>query len=116
MRCRKWWWPIFPFTLGAGATNAYLLYLSVCDAEGVRRDRLSHRAFLEELSEQLCHLSGGAAQPPQPAAREMERPSPARQKRKQAEAEAGSSGGVKAASFTWARGTAHAPATMRTTT
>ena len=54
MRCQKWWWPIFLFALGAGATDAYLVYRSVCAAEGVvKKNVMSHREFLEELCDQL---------------------------------------------------------------
>ena len=85
MRCRKWWWSIFLFSLGAGATNAYLVYLSACEAEGLRKkDIKSHREFLEELCEQLCHpelrVREATTKPPE---REMERPSPAREERKE---------------------------------
>lgn len=99
-----------------GATNAYLVYRSVCAAEGVaKKNGRSHRQFLEELCDQLCHpeLRG----PKQPE-REMERESPARQKRKErdqdsaggssANEKAGGSGGgssakEKAGKLTWAR-------------
>jgi len=104
MRCRKWWWSVFLFALGAGATNAYLVYLSVCEYEGVaQKDAMSHREFLEELCDQLCHPERRVPKQPE---REMERPSPARQKRKEreeADAEAGSSGAEKAGRITWAR-------------
>ena len=114
MRCRKWWWSIFLFSLGAGATNAYLVYLSACEAEGLRKkDIKSHREFLEELCEQLCHpelrICEATTKPPE---REMERPSPAREERKEREANnsgGDSSGAHKAGKLTWAR-VAHARA------
>jgi hypothetical protein len=103
MRCRKWWWPIFLFAMGAGATNAYLVYRSVCAAEGIAKEKImSHRAFLEELCDQLCHPE--LRTPKQPE-REMERESPARQKRKEREQESGSGSSTKekAGKLTWAR-------------
>lgn len=55
MRNHKWWWAIFLNMLGAGCTNAYLIYLKVCAAEGLRRKEImTHLQFQEQLSEQLC--------------------------------------------------------------
>ena len=70
---------------------------------------MSHREFLEELCDHLCHPPELRA-PKQPE-REMERESPARQKRKERESGSGSAGGSaggssgkeKAGKLTWAR-------------
>ena len=55
MRNRKWWWSLFLYGLGVAATDAFLCYKEVCLAEGIKERRISHRAFMEELSDQLCH-------------------------------------------------------------
>ena len=61
------------------ASRILMVYRSVCAAEGLPKI-MTQREFREELCNQLCHPE--LRTPKQPE-REMERESPARQKRKE---------------------------------
>jgi hypothetical protein len=54
MRKCKWWWAIFIWVIGVAQTNAYILYIKVCKARHVGKDRiLSHKDFIKKLAFQL---------------------------------------------------------------
>ena len=51
LRNRKWWWSILFWALGVMLTNSYVLYTTMCDADGIeKRNRLSHYDFLREIA------------------------------------------------------------------
>ena len=53
-RNRKWWWAIYLWTIGSACTNAYKIYVKVCDAHAVLLNRrLTHLRFQATLPEQL---------------------------------------------------------------
>jgi len=53
-RNRKWWWAIYLWTIGSACTNAYKIYVKVCDAHAVPLNRrLTHLRFQATLPEQL---------------------------------------------------------------
>ena len=46
MRKRKWWWAIFFWAVGVILVNAYILYVRLCEEEGIaKRDIMSHHDF-----------------------------------------------------------------------
>ncbi|KAK3259111.1 hypothetical protein CYMTET_31882 [Cymbomonas tetramitiformis] len=58
MRQRKWWFPIFLWSVEVALSNAYICYRAKCQVAKVKA--VPHRVFLERVSERLCGY-----QPPQ---------------------------------------------------
>lgn len=51
----RWYWTLFYPFLDISATNAYLLHRELCQEK--KQAPMTHRAFLEELTAQLCEVT-----------------------------------------------------------
>ena len=51
MRKRKWWWAIFFWAIGVILVNAYILYIRLCEEEGIpKRYIMSHHDFRKKVA------------------------------------------------------------------
>ena len=51
VRNRKWWWSILFWSIGVSLTNAYKLYLRLCEDEGVNPEYREHFSFRRAIAE-----------------------------------------------------------------
>ena len=48
---RKWWWSILFWAIGVMLTNAYMMYVTVCDEYDIlKKDRKSHMEFRKDIA------------------------------------------------------------------
>ena len=51
LRNRKWWWSLVFWILGVFLTNAYVLYIKICDEYGIPKERRhTHLEFRKEIA------------------------------------------------------------------
>ena len=51
LRNRKWWWSILFWAIGVMLTNAYVMYVTVCDEYDIpKRDRKTHLEFRKDIA------------------------------------------------------------------
>ena len=51
LRSRKWWWSILFWAIGVMLTNAYVMYVTVCDEYDIpKRDRKTHMEFRKNIA------------------------------------------------------------------